>query len=140
MQLHKHRPFLMCFLSQYGGPMPGMPAQGMPPHGMPGGPMGGPMPGHMGGPMGGAPPQGGYASYGGGYPGTYGAASPAANDPMWGYFTAIAGQVSVFRLQPHFFLLQIFHYGLPFTPAIQVWTRPRNARNLKLARVLGALY
>ncbi|KAM6958227.1 grancalcin [Tautogolabrus adspersus] len=72
----------------YGGQMPGMPAQGMPPHGMPGGHMGGPMPGHMGGPMGGAPPQGGYSPYGGGYPGT----SPAANDPMWGYFTAIAGQ------------------------------------------------
>ncbi|KAM8905584.1 sorcin [Spinachia spinachia] len=82
---------------QYGGPMPGMPAQGMPMQGMPmqgmpGGPMGGPMPGHMGGPMGGAPPQGGYSAYGGGYPGTYGAPPPAANDPMWSYFTAIAGQ------------------------------------------------
>uniref|UniRef100_A0A3Q1G9Q3 Grancalcin n=1 Tax=Acanthochromis polyacanthus TaxID=80966 RepID=A0A3Q1G9Q3_9TELE len=82
----------------YGGPMPGMPAQGMPPQGMPmGGPMGGPMPGHMGGPMGGgpmggAPPQGGYPAYGGGYPGSFGAQPPAANDPMWGYFTAIAGQ------------------------------------------------
>ncbi|XP_023121910.1 grancalcin isoform X5 [Amphiprion ocellaris] len=77
----------------YGGPMPGMPAQGMPPQGMPmGGPMGGPMPGHMGGPMGGAPPQGGYSPYGGGYPGSFGAQPPAANDPMWGYFTAIAGQ------------------------------------------------
>lgn len=74
--------------------MPGMPQQGMP-----GGPMGGPMPGqmggHMGGPMGGPPTQGGYGSYGGGYQGGYGAPSPAANDPMWGYFTAIAGQVSV---------------------------------------------
>lgn len=50
------------------------------------------MPVHMGGPMGGAPPQGGYAHFGGGYPGTYGAAPLAANDPMWGYFTAIAGQ------------------------------------------------
>lgn len=74
--------------------MPGMPPQGMPPQGMPGGPMGGPMAGPMGGPMGGAPPQGGYGSYGG-YPGGYGAAAPAANDPMWGYFTAIAGQVSL---------------------------------------------
>lgn len=93
----------------YGGPMPGqaMPGQGMPgglmggPMGGPpmggqmGGHMGGPMPGQMGGhmgtPMGGAPPQGGYTPYGGGYAGGYGAA-PAANDPMWGYFTAIAGQ------------------------------------------------
>ncbi|XP_034533554.1 LOW QUALITY PROTEIN: grancalcin-like [Notolabrus celidotus] len=79
----------------YGAQMPGMPAQGMP-HGMPGGHMGGQMPGHMGGPhMGGAPPQGGYAQYGGGYPGGmhgYGAQAPAANDPMWGYFTNIAGQ------------------------------------------------
>eukprot|EP00066_Takifugu_rubripes_P003752 XP_003966584.1 PREDICTED: grancalcin-like [Takifugu rubripes] len=75
-----------------GGPTPGMPGMpGMPPQGMPGGPMGGPMPGPMGGPMGGAPPQGGYGSYGG-YPGAYGTAAPAANDPMWGYFTAIAGQ------------------------------------------------
>lgn len=86
---------LVCFLPQYGGQMPGMPGQGMPPHGMSGGPMGGPMPGPMGGPMGGAPPQGGYAPYGGGFPGSYGAPPPAANDPMWGYFTAIAGQVSV---------------------------------------------
>ncbi|XP_008323071.1 sorcin-like [Cynoglossus semilaevis] len=62
----------------YGG-MPGMPQQGMP---------GGQMGGHIPCPMGGAPPHGGY---GGGYPGAYGA-SPAANDPMWGYFTAIAGQ------------------------------------------------
>lgn len=79
--------------------MPGMPAQGMPMQGMPGGhPMGGHMPGHMGGPMGGPPAQGGYAAYGGGYPGTYGAPAPAANDPMWGYFTAIAGQVGVDKL------------------------------------------
>lgn len=64
-----------------------------------GGPMGGPMPGHMGGQMGGAPHQGGYAAYGGGYQGSYGAPAPAAaNDPMWGYFTAIAGQVSVEEL------------------------------------------
>lgn len=80
--------------SMPGMPPQGMPSQGMPPQGMPGGPMGGPMPGPMGGPMGGAPPPGGYGSYGG-YPGGYGAAAPAANDPMWGYFTAIAGQVSL---------------------------------------------
>lgn len=78
--------------------MPGMP-------GMPGGPMppmGGPMPGQMGGPpmggpmgvpMGGAPPQAGYPAYGGA-PGAFG--QPAANDPMWGYFTSIAGQVRLF--------------------------------------------
>ncbi|XP_056157105.1 grancalcin [Lampris incognitus] len=72
----------------YGGyGAPGMPPQGMPPPGMPGGPMGAPM-----GPMGGAPPQGGYPPYGGGYPMNYGAPQAAANDPMWGYFTAIAGQ------------------------------------------------
>ncbi|XP_069579407.1 grancalcin-like isoform X2 [Brachyistius frenatus] len=57
----------------YGGPMQGMPGQGMHPQG-----------------MGGAPPQAGYSPYGGGYPGAFGA--PAANDPMLGYFTAIAGQ------------------------------------------------
>lgn len=79
--------------------MPGMPGMpGMQPQGMPGGPMGGPMPGPMAGPMGGAPPQGGYSPYGG-HPGTYGAPSPAANDPMWGCFTAIAGQVSVDKPQ-----------------------------------------
>uniref|UniRef100_A0A3B5MUR3 EF-hand domain-containing protein n=1 Tax=Xiphophorus couchianus TaxID=32473 RepID=A0A3B5MUR3_9TELE len=51
------------------------------------------MGGHMGGPMGGPGPQPGYGSYGGaGYTGGYGAPTPAANDPMWGYFTAIAGQ------------------------------------------------
>lgn len=73
-------------LSFYNGDqMPGMPQQGMP---------GGQMGGHIPCPMGGAPPHGGY---GGGYPGAYGA-SPAANDPMWGYFTAIAGQVSVCAL------------------------------------------
>uniref|UniRef100_UPI003AAEC65F grancalcin isoform X2 n=1 Tax=Centroberyx gerrardi TaxID=166262 RepID=UPI003AAEC65F len=64
----------------YGGQMPGMPPQGMPPQGMP-----------MRGPMG-APAQGGYPSYGGGYPATYGAPPVPANDPMWSYFTAIAGQ------------------------------------------------
>ncbi|XP_076004941.1 grancalcin [Genypterus blacodes] len=80
----------------YGGQMPGMQAQGMPPQGMPGGPMGGHMGGHMGAPMGGhmggPPQQGGYGAYGGGYPMTYGAPPPATNDPMWSYFTAIAGQ------------------------------------------------
>uniref|UniRef100_A0A1A8K1F1 Grancalcin, EF-hand calcium binding protein n=1 Tax=Nothobranchius kuhntae TaxID=321403 RepID=A0A1A8K1F1_NOTKU len=84
----------------YGGPMPGMQPHGMPggpmggpmpPQGMPGGPMGGHMHGQMGGPMGGGPPQGGFG-YGGGYPGGYGAQNLAPNDPMWGYFTAIAGQ------------------------------------------------
>lgn len=81
----------------YGAPMPGMPAQGMPGMGGPpmggpmGGHMGGPMPGQMGGPMGvpmGGAPQGGYGPYGG-FPGC---GAPAANDPMWGYFTSIAGQ------------------------------------------------
>ncbi|XP_013878204.1 grancalcin [Austrofundulus limnaeus] len=84
----------------YGAPMPGMPSQGMA-----GAPLGGPMPGNLGGPMGGgpmgggpmggAPAPGGYAPYGGGgggYSGGFGAPAPAANDPMWGYFTAIAGQ------------------------------------------------
>uniref|UniRef100_A0A3P9MQ04 Grancalcin n=1 Tax=Oryzias latipes TaxID=8090 RepID=A0A3P9MQ04_ORYLA len=78
-----------------GGQMQGGPMQGGPMQGghMPGAPMpGGHMPGQMFGQMGGAPPQGGYAPYGGGYPGAYGAPPPAANDPMWGYFTAIAGQ------------------------------------------------
>lgn len=86
---------------QYGGPMPGMPAQGMQ-----GAPMGGPMPGHMGGPMGGAQPHGGYsAQYGGGYPGGFGSQAPAANDPMWGYFTAIAGQVI---MEPLFFFFYMY--------------------------------
>uniref|UniRef100_A0A3Q4IDR4 Grancalcin n=1 Tax=Neolamprologus brichardi TaxID=32507 RepID=A0A3Q4IDR4_NEOBR len=44
-----------------------------------------------GGQMPGGPPQGGYGQYGS-YPGTFGAQPPPANDPMWGYFTAIAGQ------------------------------------------------
>lgn len=66
--------------------MPGMPHQGMPhqgmhhqgmhPQGMPGMPMG-------------APP-GAYVQPGA-YPGTFGP-PPPATDPMWGYFTAIAGQ------------------------------------------------
>lgn len=90
---------MSCFRQQYGGQMPGMQGMpgmpGMPPQGMPGAPMGGSMPGP---PMGGPPPQGGYGSYGG-YPGTYGAPAPAANDPMWGYFTAIAGQVRVNKHQ-----------------------------------------
>lgn len=86
----------------YGGQMPGMPGmQGgpMPPMGGPmpgsmpgqmgGPPMAGPMGGPMGVPMGGAPPQAGYPGYGGA-PGAFG--QPAANDPMWGYFTSIAGQ------------------------------------------------
>ncbi|XP_057680976.1 grancalcin [Corythoichthys intestinalis] len=72
----------------YGSPMPGQ--------GMPGGPMGVPIPNNMsgpiGGPMGGALPQaGGFPPYGGVYP-AYGTAGPAVNDPVWGYFTAIAGQ------------------------------------------------
>lgn len=53
------------FLSQYGGQMPG-------------GPMGG-------------PPPGSYQTQYAAYPGTFSA--PPAQDPMWGYFTAIAGQV-----------------------------------------------
>ncbi|XP_072539822.1 grancalcin [Salminus brasiliensis] len=53
----------------YGGQMPGMPMQGAP----------------MGAPLArGYPPQ-----YGA-YPGTF--AAPPAQDPMWSYFTAIAGQ------------------------------------------------
>lgn len=72
----------LCLVQQYGAPMPGMPAQGMP--GMPGMPP-------QGMPMGG-PPGGGYPPQAGAYPGTF--APPPAQDPMWGYFTAIAGQVS----------------------------------------------
>uniref|UniRef100_A0AAY4ESV7 EF-hand domain-containing protein n=1 Tax=Denticeps clupeoides TaxID=299321 RepID=A0AAY4ESV7_9TELE len=45
--------------------------------------------GGYGGPMPGMPHQGGYSSHGG-YPGAFGA--PPSTDPMWGYFTAIAGQ------------------------------------------------
>ncbi|KAJ8394520.1 hypothetical protein AAFF_G00045300 [Aldrovandia affinis] len=56
----------------YGGPMPG---QGMP-MAMPGGLMAGPPPG-------GFPGQGGF-------PRAF--AAPPVNDPMWSYFTAIAGQ------------------------------------------------
>lgn len=58
---------------QFGGPpMPGVPAQGM---AMPG-----------------LPAAGGYpAQPYGGYPGTFPA--PSTQDPMWGYFTAVAGQV-----------------------------------------------
>ncbi|XP_035250014.1 grancalcin [Anguilla anguilla] len=58
----------------YGG-YGAMPGQGMQMHG-----------GMMGG-----PPQGGFPGQGG-YHGTFAAPSPAVNDPMWGYFTAIAGQ------------------------------------------------
>ncbi|XP_065096170.1 sorcin [Paramisgurnus dabryanus] len=59
----------------YGGPMPGVPGQGM---AMPGAPAG-------------IPQAGGYPSQPyGGYPGTFPA--PPAQDPMLGYFTAIAGQ------------------------------------------------
>nr|XP_029516310.1 grancalcin-like [Oncorhynchus nerka] len=62
---------------QYGGPMQGMQLQGMP---MQGGLMGG-------------PPQAGYPQNGGGYPGTFSAPpQQPVNDPMWGYFTSIAGQ------------------------------------------------
>ncbi|KTF81597.1 hypothetical protein cypCar_00028718 [Cyprinus carpio] len=54
-----------------GPPMPGVPAQGM---AMPG-----------------LPAAGGYpAQPYGGYPGTFPA--PSTQDPMWGYFTAVAGQ------------------------------------------------
>lgn len=100
--------------------MPGMP--GMPPQGMPmgapmGGPMPGAMPGQMGGPMGGpmgcpmggAPTQPGYPPYGG-QPGSFGPPAPAANDPMWGYFTSIAGQVWVFTIicGPHVLMFNVF--------------------------------
>ncbi|XP_057194962.1 grancalcin isoform X1 [Triplophysa rosa] len=61
--------------NSYGGPMPGVPAQGMP---MPGVPAG-------------IPAAGGYPGQPyGGYPGSFPA--PPVQDPMWGYFTAIAGQ------------------------------------------------
>ncbi|XP_026069844.1 sorcin-like [Carassius auratus] len=58
--------------NNFGGPpMPGVPAQGMA------------MPGH--------PAAGGYpAQQYAGYPGTFPA--PSTQDPMWGYFTAVAGQ------------------------------------------------
>lgn len=119
-----------------------MPAQGMPPQGMAGGPMGapmgGPMPGHMGGPMGGAPPQGGFPPYGGGYPGTYGAPPPAANDPMWGYFTAIAGQVRLCERLP--LLLRddnkmkpsyhSHHYTLTFTFTLFLDRLYKDSRNV----------
>lgn len=61
------------FYLQFGGPMPGVPAQGMAMPGMPA--------------AGGYPAQQAYGAYQGSFP-----ASPA-QDPMWGYFTAIAGQV-----------------------------------------------
>ncbi|XP_076848723.1 grancalcin [Brachyhypopomus gauderio] len=61
----------------YGGAMPGGPPRGMP---MAGGPM--PM---AGGPMH-CPPVPGYGSYSGAF------SAPAAQDPMWNYFIAIAGQ------------------------------------------------
>lgn len=63
---------MSLFYLQFGGPMPGVPAQGM---AMPGVPAAGGYP---------AQP---YGAYQGTFP-----ASPA-QDPMWGYFTAIAGQV-----------------------------------------------
>jgi len=70
----------------YGAPMPGMPHQGMPHH------QGHPMAGHPMGQMGGQP-QGAYGQYGAQYQGAaYGAPPPATNDPMYGYFTAVAGQ------------------------------------------------
>ncbi|KAA0713204.1 Grancalcin [Triplophysa tibetana] len=61
--------------NSYGGPMQGVPAQGMPMPGMPAG----------------IPPGGGYPGQPyGGFPGSFPA--PPVQDPMWGYFTAIAGQ------------------------------------------------
>lgn len=103
--------------------MPGMPPQGMPmgapmggpmPGAMPGqmgGPMGAPMGGPMGCPMGGAPTQPGYPPYGG-QPGSFGQPAPAANDPMWGYFTSIAGQVWVFRIicGPHVLMFNVIYF------------------------------
>ncbi|KTF72762.1 hypothetical protein cypCar_00036565 [Cyprinus carpio] len=67
--------------NNFGGPpMPGVPAQGM---AMPG-----------------VPAAGGYpAQPYGGYPGAF-----PAQDPMWGYFTAIAGQVSKLLFPPAFSL------------------------------------
>lgn len=50
------------------------------------------MPGNM---MGG-PAQGGFPAQYGGYPGTF--APAPTQDPMWGYFTAIAGQVRLLYL------------------------------------------
>ena len=70
-----YSPAIVSLYFQYGGPMPGMPQQGMA------------MGGHMGG-----PPTAGYYQYAGGYPGTFGAPQQQA-DPMYQYFTAIAGQV-----------------------------------------------
>uniref|UniRef100_A0A673HM98 Grancalcin-like n=1 Tax=Sinocyclocheilus rhinocerous TaxID=307959 RepID=A0A673HM98_9TELE len=65
-----------------GPPMPGVPAQGM---AMPGVPA-------QGMAMPGVPAAGGYpAQPYAGYPGTFSA--PPTQDPMWGYFTAVAGQV-----------------------------------------------
>lgn len=69
---------LPFFISQYGGQMPG---------------------GMMGG-----PPPGSFPHQHGGYPGAFGA--PAAQDPMWGYFTAIAGQV---RLKSAKLFFMSFH-------------------------------
>ncbi|XP_015214410.1 sorcin isoform X1 [Lepisosteus oculatus] len=67
------QPSLRSLYGGYGAPMPGVPGHGIP---MPGGQMGGPQ-------------MGGYPGYGG-FPGNFGAAP--VNDPLWGYFTAIAGQ------------------------------------------------
>ncbi|KAI2663372.1 Grancalcin [Labeo rohita] len=72
---------MLLFFLQFGGPpMPGVPAQGMAMPGMPAQGMG----------MPGVPAAGGYPGQPfGGFPGF---SAPPAQDPMWGYFTAIAGQ------------------------------------------------
>ncbi len=90
MHLYVKVPFLFL---QFGGmAMPGMPAQGMAMPGIPA--QGMAMPGipAQGMAMPGVPAAGGYPGQQyGGYPGAFPA--PPTQDPMWGYFTAVAGQV-----------------------------------------------